>query len=855
MAGLRLEVFWSPNSPDKFLTWGSEISLYQVENISPGDVIPTKNIRLSKRTIAHQLGSITDVAFAKCIAWLPLPELEGVIAIGQTNGRVILSSVRGNTESCLFHGREYASKHVRQCHAVAWGISDPLLLAGGFDKHRSEHGVIIWDAGKSETEVAKPIMEAGFGDSVASLAWFTQSQTIVAGVNGKFLRVYDVRDGSKPISSTNTRAVHGIAMDPFITHRIASYIDSSVLVWDMRNFEKPVLSLQQPKPISKISWCPTHHSFLGVLCKDNTSLALYDIQNANGGTTEEMEPTPLERDLILTDSNETITSFAWHGREENRLLYSTTSLNICDHTVVDRITLNWSPSSKLVWNCGRQILQYIDETDSVYDRLEDISVTMRRRAINGYGLEPDFKTDSALMQDITTRELWFWVDTCRKLAQSGNALGSHFMGVRSVLRLDSEGNRSEVFNVPWKGVDSSKISPVCVYRSEERNQALRLCGWPHDQEASTLGPMLDKLQMESQVARAAALAVFHMKIRKAIKILTRSGQQKNDVSYQLVALALAGFTDNRDTLWQEMCGTHRNTLSDPYLRAAFAFLTSQSEKYEFVMNEVGMSVRDRIGFACHFLSDAHLQEYIEHLNRVLIKEGNLDGMLITGLTNDGLNLLQSHVDKTGDIQTVSLFSLHTSTQEVNKDMRMQQWVNSYRSLLDSWRLWTQRAKFDVEFYKGHATSSEKSPQQVYVSCNYCGKSITVFVGNKGRIPLNRPNPNIKSKLSGCPNCRNPLPRCAVCMMHLGSPLASWGGPTAKIKKPVSSSASSSVGLELNKTHPFASWILWCQSCRHGGHSAHLLEWFGEHPECPVTGCTCRCLSLDTIGHHIPLIGH
>merc|ERR1711911_51441 len=106
--------------------------------------------------------------------------------------------------------------------------------------------------------------------------------------------------------------------------------------------------------------------------------------------------------------------------------------------------------------------------------------------------------------------------------------------------------------------------------------------------------------------------------------------------------------------------------------------------------------------------------YIENLNRVLIKEGNLDGMLITGLTNEGLNLLQSHVDKTGDIQTVSLFSLHTSTQEINKDVRMQQWVNSYRSLLDSWRLWTQRAKFDVEFYKGHSSRSEKLPQQVLI---------------------------------------------------------------------------------------------------------------------------------------------
>ena len=82
-------------------------------------------------------------------------------------------------------------------------------------------------------------------------------------------------------------------------------------------------------------------------------------------------------------------------------------------------------------------------------------------------------------------------------------------------------------------------SLICI-RSEERNQALRLCGWPYDSENSILGPLLEKLQADGQVSRAAALAVFHMKIRKAIKILTRSGIQKNQVSYQLVALALAG---------------------------------------------------------------------------------------------------------------------------------------------------------------------------------------------------------------------------------------------------------------------------------------------------------------------------
>jgi hypothetical protein len=70
------------------------------------------------------------------------------------------------------------------------------------------------------------------------------------------------------------------------------------------------------------------HSFLGVLCKENTSLTLYDLQNTNGGTAEDMEPTPLERGLILTEPNEYISSFSWHPSEENRLLYSTSTSKI-----------------------------------------------------------------------------------------------------------------------------------------------------------------------------------------------------------------------------------------------------------------------------------------------------------------------------------------------------------------------------------------------------------------------------------------------------------------------------------------------------------------------------------------------
>ena len=44
---------------------------------------------------------------------------------------------------------------------------------------------------------------------------------------------------------------------------------------------------------------------------------------------------------------------------------------------------------------------------------------------------------------------------------------------------------------------------------------------------------------------------------------------------------------------------------------------------------------------------------------------------------------------------------------------------------------------------------------------------------------------------------------------------------------------------------FSSWLTWCQTCRHGGHAAHLMDWFSEHTECPVTGCSCKCGQLDS----------
>lgn len=42
--------------------------------------------------------------------------------------------------------------------------------------------------------------------------------------------------------------------------------------------------------------------------------------------------------------------------------------------------------------------------------------------------------------------------------------------------------------------------------------------------------------------------------------------------------------------------------------------------------------------------------------------GNLEGILLTGLTKDGVDLMESYVDRTGDVQTASFCMLKVQRQ-------------------------------------------------------------------------------------------------------------------------------------------------------------------------------------------------
>ncbi|XP_018335553.1 GATOR complex protein MIOS [Agrilus planipennis] len=842
----KLEIEWTQIA-NKFITWGSEICLYETEFLKD-KTIPC--MKISNNLAAFLLTTNPNYHYIKCLDIYPKSN-DILLAVGQGNGKVSLVTFGPSQfDSQGLPGKEFVPRHPRQCNTVAWNRIDSNLVAVGLDKYRSDHSVLLWDIVKcpfspdsngalkpsvssmtTSTEVSKPVAEFGMSDMTASLAWFnTNSKTLAVGMNLKNIRIVDFRDSVKVVTSTPTKAVFGLCMEPNLDRHLASYCDNQVCIWDVRNFEKPLVTLTYPKPTLKIGWCPTRHNLLASLQRDSSLINLYDIQQTIVGN-EEVEPSILER-VVIPNYSQNITSFSWHPTEENRLLSITLTGTISDYIVYDRITLNWAPNSNVVWTFGRKTMKILNENSSLYDPLKDISHKIKQRALDGYGLKEELSKNGDMVDDVLIKNAWKWLQLSGKLSDEGILRGynSRHPGVRTVLKIDGVNVKSDTISISWADLGNSSChSSAKIYRHEDRDKALYLCGWKFDKD-NTLSKLLDRLEKEHAFSRAAAIAVFNLKIKQALEILSRGAESSFEHSnLNIVAMALAGFSDDKNSVWKQISAGTRAQIGDPYLRAMFAFLTAENYNYDAVLNEDGMLVEDRVAFACTFLSDGKLLDYLKALAMELTEEGNLDGLLLTGNNSDGMQLLQQYLDVTGDIQTTALIVVKAFPIESYTE-KSKEWVTSYRNLLDVWQLWNERAHFDIMLNSYKPT--EKPPQQVYVSCNFCGKSISAYMQglNRGRGPFSRMGSTAnKLKMSSCPNCRKPLPRCAICLMHMGTTMG----------KHINGDVDS------NKLVEFSHWFTWCQSCRHGGHASHMIHWFRNHSECPVTPCSCKCFAIDS----------
>lgn len=215
----------------------------------------------------------------------------------------------------------------RSCNALSFSPADPNYLAVGLEKVRGDCSLVIWDISSSKPTLSfnnttafragtdgleptrpQPLIQRGdFGpktderilqmhaptEIVSSLAFAPDTHHILwAGISHRWLRLFDVR---APVPSTTNVAtkVQGIATDPFVPTRIATFGDGIVSVWDSRRLPQPVLTFSEndaygdgakphlnPPTFTTIEFSSVRRGTIATLEKDSVHVRFWDLREA-----------------------------------------------------------------------------------------------------------------------------------------------------------------------------------------------------------------------------------------------------------------------------------------------------------------------------------------------------------------------------------------------------------------------------------------------------------------------------------------------------------------------------------------------------------------------------------------------
>ena len=140
-------------------------------------------------------------------------------------------------------------------------------------------------------------------------------------------------------------------------------------------------------------------------------------------------------------------------------------------------------------------------------------------------------------------------------------------------------------------------------------------------------------------------------------------------------------------------------------------------KYGCVINDDRLSLQDRVAFALTFLDDHQNLEWLQGIKDDCTVRGDLAGLVVTGLSREGLDLLQQYLDRHDDLQTVALLvgrnvidnaAVNTAASvgsgstvdggplSSQVKSREWQWLWEYRNLLNKMQLFIGRASLDVQ---------------------------------------------------------------------------------------------------------------------------------------------------------------
>ena len=172
---------------------------------------------------------------------------EDLVAVGQWSGETTILSL-----SNKFSALSLSIKSPRQCNAIAFNTTN--LLAAGLDRVRNDWCLNVYDinselgsqTSRSNKTVTEPLRKLAVSEGITSIKFFpSDPDSLIAGVKGTCLRIYDIRDSVAGYSlQFPTTCVHNIAIDPTNENYFASSAPPGlpgapggtiVQIWDKRS--------------------------------------------------------------------------------------------------------------------------------------------------------------------------------------------------------------------------------------------------------------------------------------------------------------------------------------------------------------------------------------------------------------------------------------------------------------------------------------------------------------------------------------------------------------------------------------------------------------------------------------------
>jgi hypothetical protein len=368
-----------------------------------------------------------------------------------------------------------------------------------------------------------------------------------------------------------------------------------------------------------------------------------------------------------------------------------------------------------------------------------------------------------------------------------------------------------------------------------RQLCLALCGWTFSKER--LRQFCRRLMDKGEYYKAVVVAVMRG-FKDLAQELLRSSIQQNVLHNIGLGAVIACETVNEEQ--REQCEWMAQETNDPYLKALLNYFIKGDWQIVADMQELALS--DRVGVALKYLDDKRLGEFIKIHTYEATLIGNIEGLVLTGLTDKAMELFSNYIKKFNDLQTAVLAMSFTCPLYVD-DPRFDMWRETYMMQLQIWRAFDERNKY----LEAHGSKSKSRDKQQFgrvdehpatLRCYSCLSSLaprTLENSPDGSIAtVTTPKKSWTNTPAGkagqiCLRCGRRTPVCGICGLQLANP---------DPKKLNTASAQ-----KLEEDDPIAKQLMHCMTCTHSFHGHHARDWFARHKTCPVPDCRCMCALL------------